>query len=56
LKDDTIRYAVAYAFFKSGDYDRADRLLSGISEPDIFRQATELRKAMEDCRNEQWRC
>lgn len=56
MKDDTIRYAVAYAHFKTKDYQRAETLLSGISSPDIFRQATELRKAMEDCRDEQWRC
>jgi tetratricopeptide (TPR) repeat protein len=56
LEDETLRYAVAYAHFKTGDYASADRLLSGLTDSAIFRQATELRKAMEDCRGAEWRC
>jgi len=56
LKDEPLRYALAYAHFKTGSYDRADQLLSGIKDPSIFRQATELRKAMSDCREDPWRC
>ncbi len=56
LQDEGLRYALAYALFKTGDYDRSDQLLSGIRDPGIFRQATELRKAMSDCREERWRC
>ncbi|MEO0601232.1 MAG: hypothetical protein AAF211_07340 [Myxococcota bacterium] len=56
LRDEPLRYALAYAHFKTGNYDRADQLLSGIKDPSIFRQATELRKAMSDCRKERWRC
>ncbi|MEM6296664.1 MAG: hypothetical protein AAGA54_35685 [Myxococcota bacterium] len=56
LRDEPLRYAIAYAHFKTGNYDRADQLLSGIKDPSIFRQATDLRKAMADCRKERWRC
>ncbi len=56
LRDEGLRYALAYAFFKTGDYQRADQLLAGVKEPSLFRQATELRKAMTDCRDERWRC
>lgn len=56
LEDENLRYALAYAHFKVGNYERADRLLSGLENPSVFRQATELRKAMADCREERWRC
>lgn len=56
LKDEPLRYALAYAHFKTGNYDRADQLLSGIKDPSIFRQSTELRKAMSDCREKRWSC
>lgn len=56
LDDESIRYAVAYAHFKTRRYDHAEELLEGLSDPEIFRQATDLRKAMLDCRAERWRC
>ena len=56
LKDESIRYALAYAHFKTKNFARAEKLLSGLRDPQIFRQATELRKAMVDCRGQQWRC
>ncbi len=56
LDNDDLRYAFAYALFKAGDYDRADQVLSGIQDSDTFRKATELRKAMEQCREAEWQC
>lgn len=56
LEDESLRYALAYAHFKTGNYERAEKLLSGLKDPTIFRQATELRKAMTDCADERWRC
>lgn len=56
LQDDGIRYAVAYAHFKTRSYDKANALLEGLSDPQVFRQATDLRKAMLDCKGEGWRC
>ena len=56
LKDESIRYALAYAHFKTKNFARAEKLLGGLRDPQIFRQATELRKAMVDCRGQQWRC
>lgn len=56
LDVEQLRYAVAYAHFKTGAYDHADRLLARIKDPTVFRQATELRKAMSECRTEPWRC
>ena len=56
LKDESIRYAVAYAFFKTGDYSKATSLIDGLRDPSLFKQATELRKAMQDCRKARWKC
>ena len=47
LDDDRVRYGLAYAWMQVGDLQRADRLLGGISDPAVFRQATELRRAMQ---------
>lgn len=56
LDDDDIRYALAYSFFESRDFDRARKLLAGIEDAETFRKAVELRKAMADCQEEPWRC
>lgn len=56
LKDENIRYAVAYAFFEIGDFEEAESYLSGISKPDLFRKAAELRRSMAACRAEPWTC
>lgn len=56
LAEGEIRYAYAYALFKAGDYDRAGRVLAGIDSGALFRKATELRKAMERCRQARWQC
>ncbi|HJL42543.1 MAG TPA: tetratricopeptide repeat protein [Myxococcales bacterium LLY-WYZ-16_1] len=56
IRDESIRYAVAYAFFKTGEYERSRTLLSGISDPELFRKATELRRVMSKCSEERWKC
>jgi hypothetical protein len=56
MRDESIRYAVAYAFFKTGEYERSRTLLSGISDPELFRKATELRRVMSKCSEERWKC
>lgn len=56
IKDERVRYAVAYAQFKAKNYKQAASLLKGISDPELFRQAVQLRKAMADCRSDPWRC
>lgn len=56
FNDEDIRYALAYAWFKSGDYERTESHLTALRRNDLFRKATELRKIMEDCAGEEWRC
>lgn len=56
LSEEDIRYALAYALFKTGRYEQAENHLSQLTRNDLFRKANELRRAMEQCRDEPWRC
>ncbi|RMG19133.1 MAG: hypothetical protein D6729_05910, partial [Deltaproteobacteria bacterium] len=56
LEDEKIRYALAYAAFKNGEYARAERHLAGLSDPTLFAKGIELRRAMEACRKSGARC
>jgi len=56
IEDEDIRYAVAYAYFKVGDFDRAEDQLSRLERSDLFRKATELRRVMSQCADEPWLC
>ncbi len=47
LKDEKVRYAMAYVFYKRNDYQKAREYLKGIEDPELFRQATDLLKALE---------
>lgn len=56
LEDEDVRYALAYALFKEGDFEAAEAHLAKLTKPDLFRKATELRQSMQDCAAERWRC
>jgi tetratricopeptide (TPR) repeat protein len=56
LEDQDVRYALAYATFKTGDFDTTETLLQPLSRPDLFRKAAELRSAMADCAEDAWQC
>jgi tetratricopeptide (TPR) repeat protein len=56
LANEDIRYALAYALFKTGRYEEAESHLRQLTDSDLFRKANELRGAMERCREEPWRC
>ena len=55
-KDDQIRYAMAYGFYKTGDYQGAERYLRGIADPSLFESASGLRRAMRACEPTDWSC
>lgn len=55
-RDENIQYALAYALFKVGDYDKAEQYLSRITDTQLFQKAVEVRKIMADCADETWRC
>jgi len=56
LDDEDVRYALAYATFRGGDFDGAERHLAALRRPDLFRKATELRRIMSDCVDARWTC
>jgi tetratricopeptide (TPR) repeat protein len=56
LDDEDLRYAIAYAQFKTGEFDAAEQNLSALNRPDLFRKAAELRRAIQDCVEDSWKC
>jgi hypothetical protein len=56
LEDEDLRYALAYAQFKIGAFDLAETNLAQLTRPDLFRKAAELRRAIEDCSEDSWKC
>ncbi len=56
LDDEDIRYAIAYALFKTGDFNTAETQLATLNRPDLFRKAAELRRAIQDCAVDRWKC
>lgn len=56
LADEDLRYALAYALFKTGDFEQAESHLQQLKRSDLFRRAAELRRAMEQCAEHPWMC
>ena len=56
MDDEDIRYALAYAVFKVGDFDSAEVHLQKLTRPGLFRKAAELRRAIQDCSEDRWKC
>ena len=54
--DEDVRYALAYARFKGGDFESAEKHLTALTRPELFRKATELRRLMQDCAATRWSC
>ncbi|MCB9663016.1 MAG: hypothetical protein H6732_02810 [Alphaproteobacteria bacterium] len=51
LQQDALRYALAFAWFRLGDLERAEGWLVGIADARVFQDATALRQAMQECRD-----
>jgi tetratricopeptide (TPR) repeat protein len=56
LEDEDLRYAIAYALFKTGEFAAAEQHLAALNRPDLFRKAAELRRAIQDCKDDRWKC
>lgn len=56
LDDEDVRYALAFAHFRGGDFDRAEAHLAALTRTDLFRKATELRRIMGECADQRWTC
>jgi len=49
LREDSVRYGLAWAWAGLGEAARAEALLGGISDPAVFAQATALRAQLQRC-------
>lgn len=56
LEDEDLRYALAYAQFKTGRFQEAEENLAQLKRPDLFRKAAELRRVIADCSEDAWKC
>lgn len=54
--DQSIRYALAYAQFSSGRFQQASKHLDFLTEPELFKKGIELRRLMDICKEEPWKC
>ncbi len=56
LDDESVRYALAYAYFRIGIFLSAHDYLDGISSRKLFSKANQLRTHMENCNASYWEC
>ncbi|MBN2782408.1 MAG: hypothetical protein JXQ66_04135 [Campylobacterales bacterium] len=56
LENEDIRYALAYAYFKTEDYKEAEYHLKRLTRNDLFQKSISLRKSMEQCKEDIWEC
>lgn len=56
LEDENLRYALAYAYFKLGDYDASEQHLKKLTKSELFTKATEIRKSIEKCKSSEMEC
>jgi tetratricopeptide (TPR) repeat protein len=56
LQNDTMRYALAYAYYMVKAYEQAEVHLKRIEDDALFSKATVIRKNIEKCRNNSLEC
>ncbi|MCZ2856407.1 MAG: hypothetical protein O2U62_04880 [Candidatus Bathyarchaeota archaeon] len=56
LKNDNMRYALAYAYYRVKDYESAEAHLKKIEDDELFSKATVIRKNIEKCRSNSLEC
>ena len=56
LADQQIRYALAYGFFQTRDFESAEKHIRHLSDPSFFEKGIALRKAIESCTAAGWLC
>jgi len=56
LKNDNMRYALAYAYYMVKDYESAEAHLKKIEDDELFSKATVIRKNIEKCRSNSLEC
>lgn len=56
MEEESMRYALAYAYYMEGEFDRTEALLQTLTKPDLFQKGVELRSKMEKCKTNIWEC
>ena len=56
LKNDNMRYALAYAYYTVKDYEKSEEHLKKIQDDELFSKATVIRKNIEKCKNNSLEC
>jgi lipopolysaccharide biosynthesis regulator YciM len=56
LKNEDIRYALAYSHYMAHNFDKAEFHLKKLTRSDLFVKASELRKSMQRCREDVFEC
>lgn len=56
LTSDNMVYALAYSFFRTGNFKTAEKYLKKISTSEYFSKAADLRREMEKCAAEEMQC
>jgi len=56
LKDENLRYALAYSYFMVKDYKKAEFHLKKLTKSELFSKATLIRKNIEKCKNNSMEC
>ena len=56
LKEQNMVYALAFSFYKVGEFEKSEKYLKMITRSDLFTKAVELRKNMNKCKNNHWEC
>lgn len=56
IEDEPIRYALAYAYFNIGQYDKSKHQLNYLKNPELFKKGIELRRIMSECEANATQC
>ncbi len=56
LKDENLVYALAFSYYKVGEFDQSEKYLKKITQNNLFSKSIELRKNMDKCKNNHWEC
>jgi tetratricopeptide (TPR) repeat protein len=56
LKDENLRYALAYSYFMVKDYNKAEYHLKKLTKSELFSKATVIRKNIQRCKKSSMEC
>ena len=56
LENESIAYALAYSMYRIYEFQEAHTLLSYLTSDQMYEKGIQLRKAIDQCRLDAWRC